>query len=172
VLTADLSDGFFGWTGGHEAFRRLGADEQMPFVERYFQPYAGKGFITVGDVQAAIDRAVGDLNTWDKKASSLIVYKDGDPPPRTTIVVLDELANLDSWDGPSHVFSVANGTQAVPDFPLRSAHVPAGMVLSIYPGTGFTGTPVNYSQDTMNVGEHLPGQYSFVVRDTLAPANP
>jgi hypothetical protein len=104
-----------GWTDGHDAFRRLSAEEQMPFVERYFQPYAskglspaarlyqatflpatldagsdldtvvcgqngpfafaygpnkgfdrdGKGFITVGDLQAAIDRAARGPR-WDE----------------------------------------------------------------------------------------------------------
>ena len=32
-----------GWTQGHEAFRRLSAEEQMPFVERYYRPHVAKG---------------------------------------------------------------------------------------------------------------------------------
>ncbi|GMA15727.1 DUF2272 domain-containing protein [Deinococcus metallilatus] len=28
-----------GWTAGHEAFRRLSAEEQLPFVERFYRPY-------------------------------------------------------------------------------------------------------------------------------------
>lgn len=28
-----------GWTEGHEAFRRLSATQQLPYVERYFLPY-------------------------------------------------------------------------------------------------------------------------------------
>lgn len=31
-----------GWTAGHEAFRRLSAVEQLPYVRRYFGPHAGK----------------------------------------------------------------------------------------------------------------------------------
>lgn len=31
-----------GWTKGHEAFRKLTAEEQMPFVRRYFMPHKGK----------------------------------------------------------------------------------------------------------------------------------
>jgi phosphatidylserine/phosphatidylglycerophosphate/cardiolipin synthase-like enzyme len=32
-----------GWTQGHEAFRRLTADEQLPFVERYYLPHVRQG---------------------------------------------------------------------------------------------------------------------------------
>ncbi len=32
-----------GWTQGHEAFRHLTADEQMPFVQRYYVPYVPQG---------------------------------------------------------------------------------------------------------------------------------
>lgn len=32
-----------GWTQGHEAFRQLSAEEQMPFVERYYRPYVPQG---------------------------------------------------------------------------------------------------------------------------------
>jgi hypothetical protein len=74
-----------------------------------------------------------DLNNWDKKASSLIVYGADETPPRTTEVVLVQLPGLDTWDGPSWIFTAANGSQAQPDFPIHSAHVPAGMLLSVYP---------------------------------------
>jgi hypothetical protein len=32
-----------GWNQGHAAFRQLTADQQMPFVDRYFTPYITKG---------------------------------------------------------------------------------------------------------------------------------
>jgi peptidoglycan hydrolase-like protein with peptidoglycan-binding domain len=32
-----------GWPHGHAAFRRLTAEEQMPFVERYYRPYVRQG---------------------------------------------------------------------------------------------------------------------------------
>src|SRR5262249_17918369 len=32
-----------GWTHGHEAFRQLTAEEQLPFVERYYRPYVRQG---------------------------------------------------------------------------------------------------------------------------------
>lgn len=32
-----------GWTLGHEAFRRLSAEEQLPFVERYYRPFVAQG---------------------------------------------------------------------------------------------------------------------------------
>jgi subtilisin family serine protease len=32
-----------GWTNGHEAFRRLSAEEQLPFVERYYRPFVPQG---------------------------------------------------------------------------------------------------------------------------------
>ena len=32
-----------GWKEGHEAFRRLSAEAQLPYVERYFRPWAGRG---------------------------------------------------------------------------------------------------------------------------------
>jgi hypothetical protein len=32
-----------GWTAGHEAFRQLDAEAQMPFVKKYFAPFAKKG---------------------------------------------------------------------------------------------------------------------------------
>lgn len=32
-----------GWTQGHEAFRQLTAEEQMPFVERYYRPFERQG---------------------------------------------------------------------------------------------------------------------------------
>jgi hypothetical protein len=110
-----------------------------------------------------------DLGTWDKKASSLIVYNWGDPAPRTTEVVVVHLPGLDTWDGPSWVFSAANGTQPQPDFAIHSAHVPDGMMLSVYPAPSFGGTPTDYTQDTTDIGDREPGGYSFIVRDLLAP---
>jgi hypothetical protein len=111
-----------------------------------------------------------DLNSWDKKASSLIVYGADETPPRTTEVVLVQLPGLDTWDGKSWIFTAGNGTQAQPDFPVHSAHIPAGMMLSVYPGPNFSGTPANYTQDTLDIGDRAPGAYSFVVRDLLAAA--
>lgn len=32
-----------GWSKGHEEFRKLSADQQLPFVERYYTPYAHYG---------------------------------------------------------------------------------------------------------------------------------
>lgn len=31
-----------GWTKGHEAFRQLSGEEQVPFIRRYFLPHKGK----------------------------------------------------------------------------------------------------------------------------------
>lgn len=78
-----------------------------------------------------------------------------------------QLPNLDTWDGPSWVNSVADGSQAAPPFAIRSAHIPEGMMLNIYPGPDFTGTPTDYTQDTLDVGDRHPGEYSFIVRDLL-----
>jgi hypothetical protein len=109
-----------------------------------------------------------DLGTWNKKASSLIVYNWGDPAPRTTDVVVVHLPGLDTWDGPSWVFSAANGTQPQPDFAIHSAHIPDGMMLSVFPAPDFGGTPEHYMQDTTDIGDRQPGGYSFIVRDLLA----
>ena len=55
-----------GWTGGHEAFRRLAAHEQLPYVQRYFAPHRGKLVSTAAlytatflpaDLQYAADQA-------------------------------------------------------------------------------------------------------------------
>jgi hypothetical protein len=108
------------------------------------------------------------LAVRDKKASSLIVYGADETPPRTTEVVLVQLPGLDTWDGTSWIFAATNGTQAQPDFPVHSAHIPAGMMLSAYPGPNFSGTSANYTQDTLDIGDRVPGAYSFVVRDLLA----
>lgn len=110
-----------------------------------------------------------DLGTWNKKASSVIVYNWGDPPPRTTEVVVVHLPGLDTWDGPSWVFSAVNGSQPRPAFAIHSAHVPDGMMLSVYPAPDFGGTPTDYTQDTTDIGDRQPGGYSFIVRDLLAP---
>jgi hypothetical protein len=110
-----------------------------------------------------------DLGTWNQKASSLIVYGAGDPAPRTTEVVVVHLPGLDTWDGPSWVFSVVNGSQPQPDFAIHSAHVPDGMMLSVYPAPNFGGTSTDYTQDTTDIGDREPGGYSFIVHDLLAP---
>jgi hypothetical protein len=109
-----------GYTDGHEVFRTLSAEEQMPYVEAYFRPYISKGLspaarlyqatflpatlsgewtmdtvicaqdginsfayapnkgfdqdnkgsITIGDLQAAIDRACRGAR-WDEIVSRL-----------------------------------------------------------------------------------------------------
>jgi hypothetical protein len=84
-------------------------------------------------------------------------------------VVVVQLAGLDTWDGQSWVFSVANGSQPQPAFAIHSAHVPKGMMLSVYPAPNFGGTPADYTQDTKDIGDRQPGGYSFIVRDLLAP---
>ena len=109
-----------------------------------------------------------DLGTWDRRASSLVVYGEGDPPPRTTDVVVVQLPGLDTWDGPSWVFSVVNGSQPRPSFAIHSAHIPNGMMLSVYPAPDFGGTPTDYTQDATDIGNRQPGGYSFIVRDLLA----
>jgi hypothetical protein len=119
-----------------------------------------------------LHESVPDLNNWDKKTSSIVVYRENEPPPRTTTVVVDQLPNLDSWDGPHWVFSVADGRQPSPGFAIHSAHVPAGMALDVYPAPDFGGAPVTFTQDTMDIGDRQPGQYSFVVRDLLAEGAP
>jgi peptidoglycan hydrolase-like protein with peptidoglycan-binding domain len=42
-----------GWTAGWEAFSRLSAVEQLPFVERYFRPYARYGLNSTGRLYQA-----------------------------------------------------------------------------------------------------------------------
>ena len=42
-----------GWTAGWEAFSRLSAIEQLPFVQRYFQPYARHGLNSTGRLYQA-----------------------------------------------------------------------------------------------------------------------
>jgi hypothetical protein len=149
-------------TVGNDAISSL----QVPagLVVRLYEHFHFQGqFIDIRD-------NTEDLGVWDAKASSLIVYKDGDPPPRTTIVVLNQLPNNDNWDGPFWVFSAANGSQSQPDMVIRSGLVPDGMVVRFYSGPGFTGESRDYSQDTLDMGDNEPGQYSFVVIDQLAPA--
>lgn len=41
-----------GWSGTPEAFRELSAREQIPYVERYYRPYAGYGLTNPGIVYA------------------------------------------------------------------------------------------------------------------------
>jgi hypothetical protein len=112
-----------------------------------------------------IHQDTDNLNTWDSKASSLIVYKKGDPPPRTTIVVLVELPNNDTWDGPFWIFSAENGMQSQPNMKIRSGLIPAGMVVTLFSGPGFTGTSTDFTQDTADLGDNEPGGYSFIVWD-------
>lgn len=107
-----------------------------------------------------------DLGTWDDKASSAIVYKDGDPAPRTTIVVLIQLADKDTWDGPFWVYAADdNGMQAEPQMTIRSALIPVGMVVSLFSAPGFNGTRTDYTSDTADLGDNEPGAYSFIVWD-------
>lgn len=42
-----------GWTAGHEAFRRLGAVEQLPFVLRFYQPYRAAGLTSTARLYQA-----------------------------------------------------------------------------------------------------------------------
>lgn len=43
-----------GWTDGTAAFRRLTAEEQVPWVEKFFQPFKSKGLTTVTRVYQAV----------------------------------------------------------------------------------------------------------------------
>lgn len=153
-----------GWTAGHDAFRSLSAEEQMPFVERYFTPYVHqdlssaarlyqatflpatlglgsdfdvvicgkdgpnafaygpnqgfdrdhKGFITVGDLQAAVDRACQGLR-WDEIAGRANgTFADGVIDLTVTSGVQAALAALgydpgpvDGRSGPRTVAAVA-----------------------------------------------------------------
>lgn len=107
-----------------------------------------------------------DLGTWSNKASSVIVYKDGDPAPRTTIVVLVQLAQKDTWDGPFWVYSADdNGMQSQPQMTIRSALIPVGMVVSMFSAPGFGGHRTDYLTDTADLGDNEPGSYSFIVWD-------
>ena len=42
-----------GWTAGHEAFRQLGAVEQLPFVLRFYQPYRAAGLTSTARLYQA-----------------------------------------------------------------------------------------------------------------------
>ncbi|WP_367325630.1 hypothetical protein [Streptomyces sp. HUAS ZL42] len=144
-------------TIGNDAIQSVYVPAQL--VVRLYEHFHFQGqFIDVHE-------STPDLNSWNRKTSSLIVYGEGEAPPRTTEVVVVQLPNLDTWDGPSWIFSAADGRQAAPQFAIRSAHIPDGMMLSVYPGPDFTGTPTDYTQDTLDVGDRRPGEYSFIVRD-------
>jgi len=43
-----------GWTGTPQDFRRLSADDQLPFVERYFQPFAHFGLNSIARVYQVV----------------------------------------------------------------------------------------------------------------------
>ncbi|WP_425148721.1 DUF2272 domain-containing protein [Deinococcus sp.] len=42
-----------GWTTGHQAFRHLSAEEQLPYVERYYRPYARSGLTSAARLSQA-----------------------------------------------------------------------------------------------------------------------
>lgn len=42
-----------GWTAGHGAFRRLSAEEQLPFVERFYRPYKSYGLTSTARLYQA-----------------------------------------------------------------------------------------------------------------------
>jgi hypothetical protein len=104
-----------------------------------------------------------DLNNWDKKTSSLIVHPATDPVPVITEVVLVQLPGLDTWDGPFWVVDATTGRQADPTMGIRSAHVPPGMVLSLFDAPNFGGARVDVTADTGDLGVRDPHAYSFVV---------
>jgi hypothetical protein len=149
---------------GNDAIRSV----QVPagLVVRLYEHFHFQGqFIDIRD-------DTPDLGSWDAKASSLIVYPDGATPPRTTSVVLVQLQNNDTWDGPSWVFNAGDGSQAEPSMTVRSGLVPDGMVVTFYDQPGFAGDHRDYTQDTGDMGDNEPGQYSFVVWDRLAGSPP
>lgn len=43
-----------GWTSGPDSFRQVSAENQVPWVERYFAPYARAGLSSVGRVYQAV----------------------------------------------------------------------------------------------------------------------
>ena len=144
-------------TVGNDAIRSV----QVPggLVVRLYEHFHFQGRHL--DVRETTD----DLNDWDAMASSLIVYNEGDPAPRTTSVVLVQLPGNDTWDGPFWVFSASDGTQSAPNMKIQSALIPDGMVVTIYAQPGFAGPSTDYTQDTADLGDHEPGQYSFIVWD-------
>ncbi|WP_326734087.1 hypothetical protein [Streptomyces sp. NBC_01022] len=151
-------------TIGNDSIRSL----QLPagMVVRLYEHFHFQGqFIDVRETTA-------DLNQWAAKASSLASYRDGEEPPRTTEVVLIQLPNLDTWDGPFWVLSAADGVQNAPTMAIRSAHIPEGMVLTLFAGPDFTGAAVDFTQDTAELGEHAPGTYSFAVWDRVSGEKP
>ncbi|MFG3141651.1 hypothetical protein ACGFZA_36215 [Streptomyces sp. NPDC048211] len=151
-------------TIGNDAIRSV----QLPagMVMRLYEHFHFQGqFIDIRETTA-------DLNQWAAKASSLAIYRDGEEPPRTTEVILIQLPNLDTWDGPFWVFSAADGVQSAPTMAVRSAHIPEGMVLTLFAGPGFTGAAVDFTQDTAELGERAPGTYSFAVWDRVSGERP
>lgn len=42
-----------GWTAGHAAFRQLSAEEQLPYVQRYYRPYAHYGLNSTARLRQA-----------------------------------------------------------------------------------------------------------------------
>ncbi|MEU9092303.1 hypothetical protein [Streptomyces sp. NPDC048428] len=151
-------------TIGNDSIRSL----QLPagMVVRLYEHFHFQGqFIDIRETTA-------DLNQWAAKASSLAIYRDGEEPPRTTEVILIQLPNLDTWDGPFWVLSAADGVQNAPTMAIRSAHIPEGMALTLFAGPDFTGTAVDFTQDTAELGEHAPGAYSFAVWDRVSGERP
>ncbi|MGK3937779.1 hypothetical protein ABK046_05020 [Streptomyces caeruleatus] len=110
-----------------------------------------------------VDQDVPDLGEWDKRASSVVVYKAGDPPPKVTQVVLYEGTQL---GGSARVFDLFFHEQSRPEVSLGSALIPDGMVLRVYKGKDFgpmSGDFSEYFSDVMDLGPRAPMQYSFKV---------
>lgn len=64
-----------GWVDGHEAFRRLSAEEQLPFVKKFFLPYASKGLSSAARLyQATFLPATLDMGS---ELDTVIVQQGG-----------------------------------------------------------------------------------------------
>ncbi len=151
-------------TVGNDAIKSV----QVPagLVVRLYEHFHFQGqFIDIRD-------STQDLETWDAKTSSLIVYTDGDTPPRTTSVVLVQLPNNDTWDGPFWVYSASDGSQSEPNMVIRSGLIPDGMAVTFFDQPGFAGDHRDYTQDTPDMGDNEPGQYSFIVWDRVLGTPP
>ncbi|WKD32594.1 hypothetical protein [Streptomyces xanthophaeus] len=103
-----------------------------------------------------------DLGEWARAASSAVVYKATDPPPRIRKIVLYEGPQM---TGASRVVGPFNFPQEEtrPQVPLGSALIPDGMVLRVYPEVVFS-PPLDFTDhfsDNMNLGPRGAEHYSF-----------
>jgi len=158
-----------GWTQGHEAFRRLTATEQMPFVQRYYLPFVRQGLNSTARLYQTTflpatlnrgsepDTVIVDINNNDN-AFAYAPNRGLDRRGDGRILVGDLTAFVERTKGSARWREALERLQASAPGPVPPDPVPPAPLPPMPPGTkhpllrrGARGNAVREAQTKLNI---------------------